>query len=246
LVNTSTSTPELGSESEQIHANASGKLDQEIAETHQMDVDATSGESKQSSASTTAPASTLSSECDEQLTHPMHTMYIDKLCERCEKSRETRLATIEARLFRDTERRMSVRISSMNNGNGWKGKHFRATSRHEANDAQEKSSAVGEGEEERHHPEKRHSSRASIGGRSVHEAMGRFMGNFKSVRWTEPVDPDDSSENLALQVQRVSMSSSPFSSEGGVGGMGVGEGGKKINGKEQSKETRLSFAALDA
>ncbi|KAK5053117.1 hypothetical protein LTR84_002091 [Exophiala bonariae] len=72
--------------------------------------------------------STTEAGCGEKLVHAMHTLTIEKPCPVCEAEREARLASFQARMRDDMGQRMSTRLTSMNNGAGWRGRQFRATS----------------------------------------------------------------------------------------------------------------------
>lgn len=66
--------------------------------------------------------------CDEKLVHAMHTLTLEKLCAICEADREARLASFQTRMRDDMGQRISTRLTSLNNGTGWRGRQFRATS----------------------------------------------------------------------------------------------------------------------
>lgn len=72
----------------------------------------------------TAPQAT----CDEKLVHAMHTLTLEKLCGICEADREARLTSFQTRMRDDMGQRISTRLTSLNNGTGWRGRQFRATS----------------------------------------------------------------------------------------------------------------------
>lgn len=65
--------------------------------------------------------------CDEKLVHAMHTLTLEKLCAICEADREARLASFQSRMRDDMGQRISTRLTSLNNGTGWRGRQFRAT-----------------------------------------------------------------------------------------------------------------------
>jgi hypothetical protein len=68
------------------------------------------------------------SDCDEKLVHAMHTLSIERLCASCITEREARFALFQTRMRDDMGQRISTRLTSINNGAGWRGRQFRATS----------------------------------------------------------------------------------------------------------------------
>lgn len=68
------------------------------------------------------------SDCEEKLVHAMHTLNIEDLCAVCRADREVRLRLFQVRMRDDMGRRMSSRLMRLNNGLGWRGRQFRATS----------------------------------------------------------------------------------------------------------------------
>lgn len=70
----------------------------------------------------------IGSECLERLTHPMHTISLERQCNVCIEDRETRLEAFWQRTQQDINIRLSTRLSSIgSNASGWQGRRFRAT-----------------------------------------------------------------------------------------------------------------------
>lgn len=140
----------------------------------------------------------LQSDCDEKLIHAMHTLSIERLCASCITEREARLASFQMRMRDDMGQRISTRLTNMNNGAGWRGRQFRATSasppRPMATKALEGLSKAGDEPPLTALAPRRPSiagsdttdvSVASSGGVSVQEAVGNFMRGVKGG-WNVP------------------------------------------------------------
>lgn len=90
-----------------------------------MLIDSPSVEEEQQSMGTNP---VVGSECLEKLTHPMHTISLERQCNVCIEDRETRLEAFWQRTQQDINIRLSTRLSSMgSNASGWQGRRFRAT-----------------------------------------------------------------------------------------------------------------------